>query len=162
MGMGATDPNSTDTLTLTITKTGGTYAGTVLPTFTSPSVGTSPRSISMTTSSALDGTGTIIYSLQVTDGTATVNGTLTVTITNQPPVFDKTGYSAANGSGTSYTATLTQGSTVGAGVLGMGATDPNSTDTLTLTIIKTGGTYAGTVLPGFTSPSAGTSPVPLR
>jgi len=34
----------------------------------------------MTTGSVLDGTGTLIYSLQATDGTATINGTLTVTV----------------------------------------------------------------------------------
>jgi hypothetical protein len=68
---------------------------------------------------------------------------LTVTINAPPnadPQYDAAGFGRVTGTGSTFTATFSQGETVSSGQLGIGASDTDTGDTLTLTATRTSGT----------------------
>jgi len=138
-GSGSSDPDGHLPLTYGWTQTGGlsvalTGANTAQPTFTAPSVA-----------------GTLTFSLVVTDsmGLASQANTVTITVTNDPPIAD---------AGTDQT--VVAGSTVT--LDGSGSSDPDGHTPLTYGWTQTAGTPvtltgANTAQPTFTAPSvAGT------
>jgi hypothetical protein len=161
----ATDANAGDTLTFTISVTGGTLTGAqagFAETFPfSPAGGTSPETANLTGTAA--NAGTITLTISVSDGTVTDQYTLAITISagNSAPVLGApvSGGIAISGSDPSFTGTI---NTTGNLAVSFTATDANAGDTLTFTISVTGGTLTAAQA-GFAqtfpfSPAGGTSP----
>lgn len=161
----ATDGNAADTLTFTITVTGGTLTGAqagFVESFPfSPAGGTSPETASLTGTAA--NTGTITLTISVSDGTVTDQYTLAITISsgNIAPVLASptSGSITIGGTDPNFTGAVSTGSSL---AVAFNATDANAADTLTFTITVTGGTLTA-VQAGFSqtfpfSPAGGTSP----
>lgn len=165
VGFTATDANAADTLTFTITVTGGSLTGAqagFVETFPfSPAGGTSPETANLTGTAA--NAGTITLTISVSDGTLTDQYTLAITINtgNSPPVLGTptSGAITIGGSDPNFTGSIAVGGNLG---VSFPSTDANAADTLTFTITVTGGSLTGAQA-GFVetfpfSPAGGTSP----
>ena len=130
------DPNTSTTPNYLWTKTGGTYTGSV-----SINNSTSLTGASLTMPLAAKTNQTIILTLTVTDGNATVTDTVTITAKNTAPVA----------SASANVTEATRGSRVD---LTGSATDANVGETLTYSWAETGTDYDGTLtITGTTSAS---------
>lgn len=167
----ATDLNGGDTLTITVTVTGGSltaaaagFTGFAGATFNDPAPGTSPHSVTLAGSAA--SAGTITLQAQVSDGSVTDTYSLAITITsgNVAPVLGTPTWPSVTvgGADPNFTATINVGQNLN---VTFPATDINGGDTLTTTVTVTGGTltaaaagFTGFAGATFNDPAPGTSP----
>jgi len=163
----ATDVNAADTLTTTVTVTGGTltaaaagFTGFSGATFSDPAPGVSPHSVSLAGTSLA--AGTITLTVSVSDGTVTDQYTLAITITsgNSAPVLTAptSGAITIGGADPNFTGAVNVGASL---AVAFAATDANAGDTLTTTVTVTGGTLTAATagFSGFTGATA-TDPTP--
>ncbi|MCB9934447.1 MAG: hypothetical protein H6840_02050 [Planctomycetes bacterium] len=144
----ATDANGSDTLTTTVTVTGGTLTGAQAGFNESfpfaPAGSTSPHSVSLTGTAA--NAGTIQLTISVDDGNSgTDSYTIDITISaaNVSPVLGAPSGTVGitvGGSDPNFTGSATVGGNL---AITFNATDANGSDTLTTTVSVTGGTLTG-------------------
>ncbi|MCC6148926.1 MAG: hypothetical protein IT461_01635 [Planctomycetes bacterium] len=167
----ATDANSTNTLTTNVSVTGGTltaaaagFTGFSGASFSDPSPGVSPHSITLAGSAA--SAGTITLQIQVSDGTLTDTYDLAITITlgNVAPVLGTPTWPSVTvaGSDPNFTASIALAQNLN---VTFPATDGNTGDTLTTTVTVTGGSltaaaagFTGFSGATFSDPAPGTTP----
>lgn len=143
----ATDANTGQTLTTTVSVTGGTLtgaqAGFVQSFPFAPTGAVSPHAVSLTGTAA--NAGTITLTIQVSDGALNDSYTLAITVSaaQVAPVLGAPSGTvdlSVGGSDPNFTATITVGQNL---AVTFNATDGNAGDTLTTTVSVTGGTLTG-------------------
>ncbi|MCZ6688149.1 MAG: right-handed parallel beta-helix repeat-containing protein [Planctomycetota bacterium] len=158
----ATDADVTDTLTFMATVTGGTLTSAqagFVEMFPSSGVGASPQSLTFTGTAATAGDIVLTFAVDDARGGADMI-THAITINAPPQIGMPTGPGAVGGVDPAYTTTVNIGASLGFNVT---ALDPNSLDTLTLSVTETGGTLTAAQA-GFgalPSPAVGMSPQSL-
>jgi hypothetical protein len=164
----ATDANGGDTLTVTVTRTGGSLATPAAAgftgTFPATSAGTSPEAVTLAGTAAA--AGNIVFTIDVDDGNGgTDSYAIDITINtpaNANPVLGAPSGTvdiSVGGTDPNFTGTATVGDNL---AITFQATDANGGDTLTVTVTRTGGSLATPAAAGFTgtfpATSVGTSP----
>lgn len=153
----ATDSSSTQTLSFTITVTGGTLSGAAagfnesFP-FT-PAGGTSPHSVSLTGTAAAQ--GTIEFTVQVSDGALSDTITYTLTITTPQEMDVLRGTTAIADAGTDTVNIVTTGSNLVYTIENTGGLDLNLTGTPLVDVTPGTNVASVTVTANPTSPVAG-------
>ncbi|MCZ6692101.1 MAG: hypothetical protein O7H41_21150 [Planctomycetota bacterium] len=135
----ATDPDVGDLITLSVMEAAGgsiTAADAGFAVLPGPTTGASPQTLALTGTAAME--GFVILTISVDDGRGGID-TITHTITvNSPPVLGMpTGPGTVGGTPPNFTTQINVGDALN---LMVTATDLNVADTLTLSVMRTGGT----------------------